>query len=276
VEKKMIGFNTLLRDEEISPADVRLARHQSTGPKARLTPYDLWLADDGKLELYQRIQSKDRFVDAKFIAQFVATPLSETLFVGIFENCGVAKAEPGLRDPIGGHDVAGRFLYDLKQSDRLTAYRGRLLVDWGTGFRSWVQKAWKHDKPIVEIRRSKNEPKFPGFLNFRNHLSELARVPVSWRNALASVHGVYLLICPETGKQYLGAAYGDGGFWARWEDYLSSGHGGNMRMKDLPDRDYQVSVLEVASSSAGLEQIINMENRWKETLLTREFGLNKN
>jgi hypothetical protein len=275
----MIGFNTLLRDEEISPADVKLARHQSTEPrvrKARLTPYDLWLADDGRLELYQRIQRKDRFAGAKFVAAFVATPLNETLFVGMFENCGVAIAKPGLRDPVGGHDVAGLFLYDLRQSGRLTEYRGRLVVDWGAGFLSWIQKAWRHDKPVVEIRRSRSEPMFPGFLDFRRRFSELASVPVSWRIALASVNGVYLLICPETGKQYVGAAYGEGGFWARWENYVSSGNGGNIRMKDLPSRDYQVSVLEVASLSADVEQIVDMENRWKETLLTREFGLNEN
>jgi hypothetical protein len=272
----MIGFNTLLRDEEIDPVDVKLARHQKAEPKARRTPYDLWLADDGQLELYQRIQRKDRFAGATFIAAFVATPMNDTLFVGMFEKCGVGKAEPGLRHPIGGHDVGGSLLYDLKRLDQLTEYRGCLVVDWGPGFRSWVQLARNDDKPIVEIRRTRSEPKFPGFLDFRSRLSELASVPVSWRNILESVNGVYLLICPETGKQYVGGAFGERGFWARWEDYVSSGHGGNIRMKDLPNRDYQIRVLEVASSSAGPEQISAMETRWKKTLLTREFGLNKN
>ncbi len=275
-EKEMIGFNTLLRDEKVSPAEVKLARHQRTARKGRPTPYELWLAGDGQLDLYQRIQRKDRFVGANFIAAFVATPLNETLFVGMFKNCGVETAEPGLRDPIGGHDVGGYFLYDLRQSDQLTEYRGRLVVDWGTGYRSWVQGARNQDKPIMGIKRYTGEPKFPGFLDFRARLSGLASVPISWRIALSSVNGVYVLVCPETGKQYVGAAYGEGGFWARWEDYVSSGHGGNVRMKELTNRDYQVGVLEVASSSAGFEQIIGMEKRWKETLLTREFGLNEN
>jgi hypothetical protein len=272
----MIGFNTLLQDEEINPAVVKLARHQKKTLKGRPTPYELWLADDGRLELYQRIQRENCFADADFIAGFVATPLKETLFFGLFENCGVGKAEAGMRDPLGGHDVGGLFLYDLKPSDRLAAYRGRLLVDWGTAYRSRTQKARRQDKPIIEIKRNKAEPTFPGFLDFRAPLSELASVPISWRVALSAVSGIYLLVCPETGKQYVGAAYGDGGFWARWEDYVSSGHGGNIGMRDLPARDYRVSVLEVASSSAGPEQIIGMENRWKETLMTREFGLNKN
>ena len=82
----MIGFNTLLRDEEMSPAEVKLVRHQTPRSKGQPTPYELWLADDGGLELYQRIQKTKRFTDANFIAVFVATPLSETLFVGMFEN----------------------------------------------------------------------------------------------------------------------------------------------------------------------------------------------
>ena len=95
----MTSFNTLLRNEKIDPADVKLARYQKPEPefrKAGRTPYDLWLADDGRLELYQRIQREPRFDGAKFIASFVATPRNETLFVGMFENCGVAKAKPGL------------------------------------------------------------------------------------------------------------------------------------------------------------------------------------
>ncbi len=275
----MIGFNALLRDKAISPADVKLARHQATEPKVRrdrLTPYDLWLTDHDRLEQWQSIQRKDRFAGAKFIAAFVATPLNETLFVGMFENCGVTKAKPGLRDPIDGSDAAGCFLYDLKQSGRLIEYRGRLVVDWGPGFLAWVQWACKHDKPIVEISGFRSEPMFPGFLDFREPMSRFASVPGSWRIALQSVKGVYLLICLRCGKQYVGAASGEGGFWARWLDHVSSGYRATIGMRDHPHRDYQVRVLEVASSSAGSDQISHMEDRWKKTLLTNEFGLNKN
>ena len=74
----MIGFNTILRDEGVDPAEVKLARHQRTGQKGRPTPYELWIADDGRFELYQRIQRKDRFTGVKFVAAFVATPLDDT------------------------------------------------------------------------------------------------------------------------------------------------------------------------------------------------------
>jgi len=107
-------------------------------------------------------------------------------------------------------------------------------------------------------------------------LSALASVPLSWRTALASVNGIYLLSCPQSGKQYVGLAHGVGGFWGRCEDYAASGHGGNKRMLDIPASDYQVSVLEVASSSASIDALAKMETRWKEKLFSRQFGLNAN
>jgi hypothetical protein len=107
-------------------------------------------------------------------------------------------------------------------------------------------------------------------------LSELAEVPSSWRVTLSAVAGVYLLSNPETGKQYVGSAQGAIGFWGRWEQYVASGYGGNQRMQDIPAADYQVSVLEVASSTADADVLAKMEARWKLKLLSRQFGLNAN
>jgi len=45
-------------------------------------------------------------------------------------------------------------------------------------------------------------------------------------------------------------------------------------MKLAPETDYQVSILEFASSSLSRDEIIRMEERWKDKLLTRTFGLN--
>lgn len=272
----MIRFNALLRDEGIDSADVKLVRHQDTGRAARLTPYQIWLAADGRFDLYQRIQRRPVFKGARFLASFVATPLNETLFVGIYKNKGIGKAAPGLIDPISGKDARGLNFYDLVPNSKLDEYRGRLIVDWGLGYRSWVQLARRKDKTIVEIHRSASEPPFPGFLDFREKLNILAAVPASWRAALSAVSGIYLFCHPDTGKQYVGSAQGAGGFWGRWEQYAASGHGGNKRMQDIPAADYQISVLEVASSSAGADVLAKMEDHWKHKLLTRKFGLNAN
>lgn len=272
----MIGFNALLRDEGIDPADAKLVRHQDTRHSARKTPYQLWMADDGQFSLYQKIQRRAVFKGARWLASFVATPLNETLFVGIYRNKGVSKAKGGLIDPISRKDVGGLNFYNLSLSSKLAPYRGRLTVEWGEGYRSWVQLARKNEKAIVEIHRAASEPPFPGFLDFCERLSNLAAVPTSWRAALSAVSGIYLLTNPDSGQQYVGSAQGGGGFWGRWEQYAASGHGGNRRMQDVPAADYQISVLEVASSSAGPEVMAKMESRWKQKLLSRKFGLNGN
>ena len=194
----------------------------------------------------------------------------------MYENRGVGKVKPGVIDPISNKDVGGLNFYDLVSSPKLDEYRNRLVIEWGPGYRSWVQLARKKEKTIIEIHRSASEPQFPGFLDFRERLNTLASTPESWRAALSAVSGVYLFTHPDTGKQYVGSAQGAGGFWGRWEQYVASGHGGNKRMQGIPAADYQISVLEVASSSAGADVLAEMEERWKKKLLTRKFGLNAN
>jgi GIY-YIG catalytic domain len=272
----VIGFNTFLSNEGIDPTEVKLVRHQDTRFPGRPSPYQLLVAGEGQFDLYQRIQSRPVFKGARLLASFVATPLDETLFTGLYDIIGVGRAATGLIDPISGEDVGGKHYYDLVLSPKLAEYRRRLVIEWGPGYRNFVHLARNHDKTVLEVRRAFEDPPFPGFLDFCGRLERLAEVPTSWRIALSSVNGVYLLINPDTGAQYVGSAQGSAGFWGRWQEYASSGHGGNRRMKDIPRADYQISILEVASSSAGHEAVLKMETRWKQKLLSRKFGLNAN
>lgn len=269
----MLSFGTLLREANIDPADVRLVRHGDG--RHDLTPYHLWRANRGGFELYQRIQRRQRFSGAGKIASFVVTPLGETLFVGLYAVDGVATVPDGTIDPISGQNAGGKNLYTLNAIDVLSDAEGRVVIEWGEGYRAWVQLG-TNEKPVVEIRRNITDPPFPGFLIFRSRLSALRKVPESWRQALAAVSGVYVLTRCTDGKHYVGCASGAGGFWARWEQYLDTGHGGNVRMREFADADYQVAILEVASSSADLPAIVELEGLWKEKLMSRSFGLNAN
>jgi hypothetical protein len=251
-------------------------RHQDNRAPPGASPYDLWIADDGRLHTYQCIQRRPVYAESEWVISFVATPLDETLFTGIHRVQGYGTAQAGMLCPVTGHDVAGLILYDLCSHEALQEYVGRIVIDWGSGYRSWVQRADRQDKPVIEIRRQAHEPPFPGFTAFSWPIRELSSVPASWRGALSALSGVYVLVCRSTGKQYIGSAYGSGGFWSRWENYFHSGHGGNKGMKLLTQNDYQVSILEFASPTMTLEEVIRMEARWKDKLLTRRFGLNQN
>lgn len=54
----------------------------------------------------------------------------------------------------------------------------------------------------------------------------------SWRAALGSVAGVYLISDELTGRLYVGSATGEGGTWGRWCQYVD-GHGNNVELKKL-------------------------------------------
>jgi len=139
-----------------------------------------------------------------------------------------------------------------------------------------VQRADNQNKPIIELRPEFKEPDFPGFLNFMEPLSKVAGLPKTWIANLKQATGIYLLTCPKTKEQYVGSASGGEGFWHRWMEYVMTGHGGNIALKSREYSDYQVSVLEVAGSSSNIDDIRDMESRWKMKLQSREMGLNRN
>ncbi|MFK4134794.1 GIY-YIG nuclease family protein [Pseudomonas luteola] len=272
----MFKFNHLLEQAGIDVKEVGLIRHRDNRATRGLSPYDLWASKFDLFNLYQSVQSTPIFKKFGWIASFVVTPLGETLFVGLFRNQGVEIASEGVIDPSTGEDMGGRYFYQLELGSPLETYAGRLVIEWGKGYRKWCQNASTQNKEVLELRRSAHDAPFPGFASFRWPINSLDTVPMSWRLVLSQVSGVYVLACRNSEKLYVGAAYGDLGFWGRWQDYLKTGHGGNEGLKKLKAFDFQVSILEVASSAAGKTEIENLESLWKAKLLTREFGHNLN
>lgn len=106
-----------------------------------------------------------------------------------------------------------------------------------------------------------------------------------WRAALENAKGVYLIADTRTGRLYVGAAYGEGGIWSRWREYIETGHGGNARLKELlGDRGlnygrkhFRFSLLESHSVRIADDAIVERETYWKQVLHSRgEFGFNRN
>ena len=271
----VLTFNTLLESIGVAPAQTRLARHQSRRGPLGKTPADLWRADDGSFKLYQDIQSDPVFKDAQYIASFVPGPAGETLFVGLYRIASKGMVtDPAMKCPIGGHSVINHHFYATEQLDLLDDYVGKLVVDWGSAFIAWVQRADRQPKLIVEIRKHFTEPEYPGHIKFISTIHSLADVPSTWQSNLVNARGVYLLVSKKTGQQYVGSATGSDGFWGRWMDYLHDGHGGNDGMRLTADDDYQVSILEVAASSALEPDILRLEQLWIRKLMTTTYGLN--
>lgn len=72
------------------------------------------------------------------------------------------------------------------------------------------------------------------------------------------------------------------GVLGRWEAYARDGHGGNVALRDALDIDptqperYTFSLLRVFGSNTPQPQIDAAEKHYKEALMTRRFGLNRN
>jgi hypothetical protein len=258
-------------------------RHQSVAATG-LTPYAIWRDDRSEFERYQSAQRSDRrgYFASRYWASFVVPNDRSTLFVGLYEIFGHHPAPDDWVDPLKritrlqlDLDLD---LYEYRRLPDFEHFAGCLKVDWGAGARSWAQRADgdNGDKRIVELTHGFTEPDFPGFTHFIGNLGSLPSLPATWIAALSASRGVYLLTCPRTREQYVGAAHGSDGFWGRWQSYIATGHGGNVGLKSRAPSDYQVSILEVAGSAATVEQIIGLEQLWKEKLQSREMGLNKN
>ena len=276
-----IMFSTILREAGLDLTDVRLIRHKDTRATRGRSPYELWRDNRPQFELYQstqKIKNRKKFT-APYWAVFVVNVNDETMFAGLYKARyhGLLTRDTPQPHIEGGIDKAGSCdVYDLTLADALHDLIGRLFIDWGPGALAWVQYADRRDKPITELRMSFREEEFPGFLNFIQPLSKFAKLPKSWATALRSSRGVYLLTCPKTKEQYVGSATGEEGFWGRWQEYVQTGHGGNVALKSREPSDYQVSILEVAGTSATTEDIKEMEGRWQRKFQSKEMGLNRN
>lgn len=274
-----IMLNAVLREAGLQPADVRVLRHKDTRASKGRSPYELWRDTREQFEQYQSKQSiKNRpKLEALYWAAFVTTFDDEDLFAGLYRvtYCGVLETDTPSVHIAGAIDKARENdVWDTALCDDLSDLIGRMVIEWGPGKLAWVQHASKNDKPIIELRREFREDAFPGFLNFIRPLSGILAMPKSWCEVLRAAKGVYLLTCPKTREQYVGSASGEDGFLGRWTGYALTGHGGNVRLMSREPSDYQVSILEVAGTSATENEILQMEGRWQKKLQTVDMGLN--
>ncbi|WP_114240132.1 GIY-YIG nuclease family protein [Dyella sp. C9] len=271
----LLTFNQLLDKAGIPAAQTRLARHQSKRGPTGKSPADLWNAGDGAFEVYQSYQSDDVFGDATYVASFVPMPGVGTLFLSLYRIVRKGMAEDAtVMCPVNGHSLIDHHWYMMERLDVLDAYRERLIIEWGGAYQRWVQYAHQQDKPILEIRKMAAEVAYPGHIHFVSTIAALEEVPSTWKSNLQNACGVYLLVSLKTGQHYVGSANGAGGFWQRWTDYAADGHGGNELMKLTADGDYQVSILEVAASSATEQDIRRLEALWMKKLRSTAIGLN--
>lgn len=271
-------FNHLLLAGGIDPRGVRLVRHREVrhgrAVDARLRAAALRL--DPAFLSYQAMHGGESYGDAAHIAAFTFERGWGTVFIGVWSVAGVGRGPTFNAFAALPAAPTEGVVYDLRHVPAFDGYRGRLVIDWGDGFRAWVQHAWRQPKPVVALM-PRAQPPFPGWARFSLNLADIAAVPEAWRQVLAAARGVYLVVHRSSGAQYVGAALGEGGFAARWSSY-ADGHAGNLGLRELarPPEEYDVSVLWLASSRDSEDDILAQEAFEKERLGSRANGLNRN
>ena len=279
----MITLHKILEIYGINPAKVRVVRHGNKEIPILKTFHE----NLSRLEVYQSYQRPRKFGDASAIAVFAPYFKTTALFLGLWNILGCIENSKFTNEhllelkkfSLPESWYRDHVKYELKRNMNLDELSEWLVIEWGAATVSWVQTK---DKEVVELKGKKSIGDFQSFdqvsLTYQD-LKTMAQYPdtnLTWIKALSSVNGVYLIQDTLSGKLYVGSAYGDQGIYGRWSNYAQNGHGGNLELKNLDPSNFVFSILEIVPATATMEGVIEHENRWKEKLGTRQFGLNNN
>lgn len=280
-----LSFSDVLTKAGINPKDVKLIRHAYSDKCFRT------FAEANLIKEYTSHQKNGFSKGYKYWAIFISSQSTLAKFYAIYE---VGNSVPDSRDkaPKGIPDIyaegyAGKYaIFDLNQLDCLKDYENKLIIEWGNATRSWHQKA-TNEKPIISILPDSKKvfSGFEGLILDYDTLKEIVEDGVtyeSFQTALKSIYAIYLIVDKETGKQYVGSAYNKDGLFGRWRVYVETGHGNNKLMKEVicnyPERyhAFQFSILQILPKTVTDDEIVHIETRWKDKLLSKQFGMNDN
>lgn len=281
----LLFLSDVIKKAGIDPKNVKLIRHSLTD-KLFKECYD-----KGKVYEYTCHQKKDFSKGYEYWAVFISGSGTLAKFYSIYK---VGSSRPDTKDAIPegvpereALNYHGEYaVYDLTKVDALAEMEGKLTIDWGYSTRMWHQKGTT-EKPVISIFPDEKKV-FTGFENLVKTYDELKEiienreVYEAWHTALSSVNAIYLIVDTETGKQYVGSAYGKDGLLGRWAVYVQTRHGNNKEMKQVicnyPERyhAFQFSILQILPKAMTDEEIFHIESLWKNKLLSTKFGMNDN
>lgn len=282
----MIQLSELLSVRGFVPdaKHVKLVRHKDS----RIDLEALRAA--GWFDTYQRYQSKPVFDGCEQIVVFFGEEGFNSRFVGVYDvgarmPASESPVPPGC--PYPEWTRSGHFYYSLEKRAGFEDLEDRVVIDWGKAALAWHQ--WFADRTVVEIRpRGRVLPPFRDYLRVHLSFDDLVRLAAQsdahrdWVAALSAVGAIYLVVDGLSGEQYVGSATGNGGLWQRWCEYARTGHGNNLRLKELCDQHlgypaaFRFSILDTFSRSLSHDEALSLEGFFKQKLGTRAFGLNAN
>lgn len=173
-----------------------------------------------------------------------------------------------------------RRIFDMVVSEYMTDLRGRLVIGWRSPRTWWMRASAAASYPVMGIADAEPVP-FPGFDRLVLDYPQLQAVMrehryASWRTALSSVVGIYLITDTRDGRHYVGKADGEENIRQRWTVYATNGHGCNVDLRGLDPSSFRYSLLRVFDPSTPTSAIDASESHFKVALDRRRHGLNRN
>ncbi len=250
-------------------AKIKLVRHKDQ----RQDLYNLYRTEYNEFLKYQNSQSKDVFRDVDYIVSFIGEEGNRSRFIGVFKIID--------RKTINEN----HFEYQMLRENGFEDLTERVIINWKTAI-SWHQ--WiKNKMEVIEIQAGLHYRQFTDYSDFILDFHELKEIVKNqysdWKKMLSITKGIYLISDTNTGKLYVGSAYGEEGIWGRWCKYITTnGHGNNKMLKEQIDVDkdyakhFRFSILMLLPRTVTSDQAIKKERLFKNKLGTNSFGLNSN
>jgi len=202
-------------------AKVHLARHNG-----REQPLDVFV--QGGFDEWQCWQRARNFQREFVVSVIQDGSPTRWLFAGLFRSCGCQDYDA----------PTPHFLYDLVRVANAEEWVGRLYLTSRYKQRNSypLGETLADDLEVAELLPERlSIGHFPGYKRVnltKSQLDIVVRQNIeSWRSALSSVKGVYLLTDAVTGKLYVGKADGEDGIWGRWMTYSTTSHGHNVALE---------------------------------------------
>jgi len=262
----------ILHSAGIEPHEVQVIRHAFTGldEATGLQGIHADSSDDEILRYTSQQSSNSRVfppTPPALWVVFVREGGDRARFWAVVEN----------RAEISNDGTLGTF--DLVASEHLADLRNRLVIGWRSP-RTWrLNGPTAAAYPVLEIADAEPVP-FPGFDRLVLDYPQLQAVMrehryASWRTALSSVVGIYLITDTLDGRQYVGKADGAESIRQRWSVYAANGHRSNVTLRNIDPNSFRFSLLRVFDPATPTHSIDAAESHFKNALDTRRHGLNR-
>ena len=292
-----MNFTDLLARENIDPQQVLVMRHRPPEPALRrVLP---WLAAEKPhvFNAYQQTQKRETveraMQGATHVASFIGHEAGKALFVGLYSIGGsrplnhtefweipaYKEMKPfGMKGWVTAEARPSILWFDLAVTEFYAKWKGKLVVSWPPPERSWWRRAHRNDFPVLAVLEdSALDAVMPQWDEINLGWDELGILPTPWRSALSHWRGIYYITDISDGKAYVGSAYGASNLLGRWLNYATTGHGGNVLLRQRNPSTFKFAILQRVSPDMEAADVIRLETTWKDRLHTRSpLGLNEN